>query len=414
MLRVTRWLPLGALLVASTASVVLACGAFGGDEATPAEDAGPSPEASTVDAAPPPPDACVSANVASDPNNCGACGHSCLGGDCAAGVCLPTIVATSVGEGVYDVAVDAKRVLWMTATGGWGGYGHVYSCPKGPCSSPVSLAAPNTVMGNLTASDTDAFVSFSYGSRVIERILPDDTLTPLPTKPHDSAVRLQVSNGHLLYLSLNEQGAVGPYAGSVFEWDGMNERLLAQFDGATNYNDLTAVGNDLYLSSYVTIAKCTLGKCATFTGQTSGVTRMTTDGSRVIWAANVVPEIRACATGAAVTSCPTPTTLLGAAQLKTQPLFVTVSRGKLYVTTKGGDILECDPANCTGTLRTIAHEDRLYVGGEPTFGGSVVADDTAIYWAAVDGKGPLVDAGPDGSIVENTSLLKHRIMRLAK
>jgi hypothetical protein len=412
MLRITRFALLS-VLMSSAAGVAIACGSFSGQD-SPAETADGSKPADDVsvaeaDAAPAPP--CVQANVASDRNHCGRCDHSCLGGDCVAGVCQPFVVATSVGEPILDVAVDAKRVLWMTSTSFWSGPGHVYSCPKKGCATATSLAVDNALTGNLAAGDSDAFVSFVYGSQGIKRIPPTGVLTDLGAPSHPAAVRLLERNGHLFYLTRNEATAFGGvgWAGSVFEWDGAKEVLRTKFDGLQNRNGLTVVGDDIFLSSYGEIGRCASTGCVAFTTATGGVAGITTDATRVIWISYELQEVRSCMASDA--TCNVPTTILSLVETKSRPLHVTVSRGTLYVTTSKGDIFACDPANCV--LTPVAHEGRLYVGQEYTYGTSVVADDTAIYWAAVDGQGAQIPDG-DGGTVEDTSKLTHRIMRLAK
>lgn len=412
MIRVTRWAPLAAALMTG-AGAVIACGDFaeGSPEAVVDDDGGPSVEASAPEGDPPP--ECTAAQRDSDPAHCGRCGHSCLGGACVGGTCQPLVVSTTVGEPVLDVAVDANRVLWLTSNVFWAGPGHVYGCPKSGCTTASSLAVEGVFTGNLAAGDTAAFASFVYGTRAIKRVLPAGTLTDLGTSDHASAVRLTERDGHLLFLSLYEPTAFGAagHAGSVFEWDGTTESLRAKFDGTENLNNFVAAGSAIYIASYGQVAECTVKGCVPLTTKTAGLANMTTDGKSVFWIAYETQELRACAVGVA---CPTPTTVLSAAQAKARPLFATVSRGTMYVTTEAGDIFACAPEHCAETLKPIAHEPRLYLSNEVIFGRSVVADDTAIYWTAIDGKGPLVDAGPDASPFEDTSSLSHRIMRLAK
>jgi hypothetical protein len=69
--------------------------------------------------APPPPTAPLAPPVcgaADDPNNCGGCHHSCLGGACASGVCQPVVLAEGqldlYGGGPGAILVDGERVVW--------------------------------------------------------------------------------------------------------------------------------------------------------------------------------------------------------------------------------------------------------------------------------------------------------------
>jgi len=72
----------------------------------------------------------------SDPNNCGVCGRSCLGGACAAGKCAPLVLASGQGDSAYGaawypyntdigdalegpdrIAVDDTHVYWLNLRG---------------------------------------------------------------------------------------------------------------------------------------------------------------------------------------------------------------------------------------------------------------------------------------------------------
>jgi sugar lactone lactonase YvrE len=58
------------------------------------------------------PGPCV--DLDSDPHNCGACAHDCLGGACSAGTCQPVTLfaATDSSEEADWIAVDAANVYW--------------------------------------------------------------------------------------------------------------------------------------------------------------------------------------------------------------------------------------------------------------------------------------------------------------
>jgi hypothetical protein len=92
-----------------------------------------------------------------DSLNCGACGHSCLGGICLARVCQPVTLASGQDDPV-GIAVDATSVYWTNngtyADGGTPIDGTVMKVPRGG-GSTVTLAsgqsAPYGVAVNLTS-----------------------------------------------------------------------------------------------------------------------------------------------------------------------------------------------------------------------------------------------------------------------
>jgi hypothetical protein len=86
--------------------------ALAGCGAREALDVGAALDAGAPDAAPIA--HCLGSDV--DPHNCGACGHDCLGGACAAGVCQPVVISTSA-QGNIGVAVGATEVFWTNEDG---------------------------------------------------------------------------------------------------------------------------------------------------------------------------------------------------------------------------------------------------------------------------------------------------------
>jgi hypothetical protein len=59
------------------------------------------------------PNACV--NLGNDANNCGVCGHSCLGGNCSNATCLPVRLAT-ISSRISSLAVNSTTVFAFVGT----------------------------------------------------------------------------------------------------------------------------------------------------------------------------------------------------------------------------------------------------------------------------------------------------------
>jgi hypothetical protein len=71
-----------------------------------------------IDATNEQPSTCV-ADLASDPKNCGACGHDCAGGDCSSGRCVAiAIVTEGNAEVVRAVTANDTHVYWANSTTG--------------------------------------------------------------------------------------------------------------------------------------------------------------------------------------------------------------------------------------------------------------------------------------------------------
>jgi hypothetical protein len=75
-----------------------------------------------------------------DPANCGACGHDCLGAACVGALCRSALVVAD--KDITSIAVDAVDVLWTT--------------PKGVFNAPASTGSP--VTGVVTKSKAFALV----------------------------------------------------------------------------------------------------------------------------------------------------------------------------------------------------------------------------------------------------------------
>ncbi len=70
-------------------------------------------------------------SFAEDPNHCGACGHSCLGGSCKDSTCAPVTLVNGQ-TGAHWLALSTKSIFWTDGT-------YVRSCPKAGCDGGVPI-----------------------------------------------------------------------------------------------------------------------------------------------------------------------------------------------------------------------------------------------------------------------------------
>ena len=92
-----------------------------------------------------------------DPKNCGACGHDCLGGVCQNGQCQPIVLAS--GTYPWGVAVDNTNVYFTDAT-----LGTVSKCAIGGCNkAPTVIAAGLNWPGNLALYGSSLYWASSPG-----------------------------------------------------------------------------------------------------------------------------------------------------------------------------------------------------------------------------------------------------------
>jgi hypothetical protein len=101
-------------------------GAAADDGGAPSVDATAASDAGGESGAP-----CVAGtDLRSDPDNCGACGHGCLGGACSNATCLPAVVASGQGA-LRGIVADGRSVFWA-------GAGFVAATPR-------DVIAPTTI-----------------------------------------------------------------------------------------------------------------------------------------------------------------------------------------------------------------------------------------------------------------------------
>jgi hypothetical protein len=92
------------------------------------------------------------AQVLYDPKNCGRCGHDCLGGTCASGICQPVVLA--LGQSIVDgIAADGDNVYWTSRLHGTI---NKASVTGGPSLPPITVLAKGRVGPSAIAIDATA------------------------------------------------------------------------------------------------------------------------------------------------------------------------------------------------------------------------------------------------------------------
>lgn len=114
-----------------------------GVDDAPVKEAGSSVDASSGDAS------CDLSAVMTDPNNCGACGHECLGAKCTGGKCESMVLASNQTQPTTVTVADGTLYwAWHDGT--------IRSCEVASCATTTKeLAAPDTrVDGGYSGAST--------------------------------------------------------------------------------------------------------------------------------------------------------------------------------------------------------------------------------------------------------------------
>ena len=396
-----RTVTFGSAAAATVGAILFACSSFSPTDDASAADGGP--DSTAVDgSSETATGSCNGAKIASDPKNCGACGHDCLGGACTGGTCAPVQLGSSSDAPILEVVVDATRVLWAAVPDVSGAIGQLYACPKAGCSGPPAVIRANVRLRALASDGVTAYASSIYGSHDVVRIEPSGSITKLPLPDHVFVGQIAVRKEGVLYEAFDEPASDAGYNRSIYLWDGSVETPAAVYTPAIGANtaEMAVTQDHIYLGAHNTgqLVSCTKNNCSAWTLVSADpnalITSMATDGQRVFWT-NDGP-LRSCAADGlpcAITDELGPMNLQGA-----NAVTVNYASGALYITTDAGDIFTCKPGGCATSLTKVVHEKKL-AQTFPFDGHTVTADDRAVYWAAMD---------------ETTAPTTYRIMRIAK
>lgn len=329
---------------------------------------------------------CNAATLASDPANCGRCGHDCVGGTCSAGVCQPVVLSAGLGAPA-GLAVDATSVyVTMFETGA------VVAFPKGggvgiPLASGQTKARGVTVNGStLFWADGDfAFNDAGAKGGIWKCALPGCG-TPLLVTPSGYGTSYPVIHGAFLYYSTGEDGTVAriPIAGG------------SSATVATTSNAFGIAVDDVYAyytSSQPSLYRAHIDGSSSGSEEQLGAANGTTansatgfvavDADRVYWAytddaktGHVLSAAKAAPTGGSIT--------YGTDADNVYPVGVAVDADNIYWSTAGasasvdvpvgdGKVFACPRQGCGAGGPTVLATGNL-------FSGPIAVDDKAVYW----------------------------------
>jgi hypothetical protein len=389
-----RAIRLGAALATC---VVVACSSFGStdDSTTPATEAGV--EGAVADGAAE--GGAICANVTTDPMNCGRCGHDCLGGACAAGVCQPLLVASFTDQPVGSVVLSQDHVFWNTMQDLAGGPGNVYSCPKVGCAGAFTvLPAVGNVVRNLGSDGAQkVYAGAFYGGGGLFEVGPKSMGSRLTNLEGGNPMQMSVRPDALFYVSFFES----PTGSTIRRWNyaGAITIPCAFATGETTSSAAFTTGRAyLFANGAGKLYSCPLvGTSGQFVSYRDNLylSSLTATADRVFWAVD----------GSVISSADGDTSTSISAELSPQDVgsnvtTVTVTGGDLLVTTAGGEVWACAPNDCKATRRRIAAEAKLDTLLALT-AHTVAADAEAVYYVAID-------ASADGG------LWSSRLMKVAR
>ncbi len=314
-------------------------------------------------------DAAVCSNtcvkLASDPKNCGACGHDCLGGACKASVCQPVVLATGQTSPMA-IALNSTYVFWVNFTTPGGIMRCAKSgCPNGPtqlatASNPRTVAADET---NVYWGAQDQSISQCPVGGCI-----NNAPTPVVTNQGSPIYSIAIDATNIYWMR---------YTGST---SGCIRKCTN--DGGCNgsfTNVTTNLGSPLrYLavdntSAYLTtsdgfVCSCSLASCnvtCTIGGQTNP-TAIVQDSSRIYW--TISADGGAVQTNSKSTlQNPNPNPLV----LADQVVDLALDTNNIYYTRDvDGTVWSCPLTGGT--------PNRLASSQASPFG--VAVDSTAVYW----------------------------------
>jgi hypothetical protein len=169
-----------------------------------------------------PPTCDETTDLTSDSENCGACGHSCLGGACVAGDCTPVVLAPDLGANLMVVANDAVFVA---------GFGDISTLSVNGGDVSVFWKHGSGTTTFMKSDGTSLFWTTAFESpgpgRISSQPLQGESATTLAEL---SAPTLFAVQGTSLFFSEDGEIKVAPKTGGAASGLAVNDGWVAAAD----------------------------------------------------------------------------------------------------------------------------------------------------------------------------------------
>ncbi len=321
-----------------------------------------------------------SVDFTQDAQNCGTCGHDCLGGACSAGECMPFVIAQGQADAQH-MAVSGNFVFW-TATS----QSQVRRCPKSGCVGDAGAFAVSQPFAIGITADP-RFVYFS--AETAGRIVRADPVSAAQVTFLDKQSRPALMTGDktdLYWLNLGTAGQVNTSTLVKLSKDGGAPVVIAP--GLDGLLDIALNTKWVYFTTAKNeVRACELPDCAggpvdlVVAGSSKGLSGLTADDNFVYWTATVGANVTRCAAAGCGQN---PETI---AQSQNGARSIVVDGAMLYWADRGaGTIVSCPIATCGTSVKQIASGQ-----SNPT---ALVVDKDAVYWLNSP-KAAIGDAGAE-------------------